>query len=358
MGSTPSYDDFVEQVPGRLHGRQLITPIYAATKHSIRAKLHGDRPIRAISKRQSLIIQRANWVTQLTLRLPASGFDRETFELAIRCVRRDKKTHLGLNMAPVYMPSIEWVFMLIISDDADHRARRLQDVFPPDDPRGTPDSEVIDEHRERMYTIDELKGTSSDNLLETCLSEFRASRIAEAITRVIEGAVQELECSTVSKIVAFGDNGILFLGGDEEYIKAGDRCVTQRTCLERARMWSSLLLMREVLESAQGDTASEVPIYVQDTKFREAEVAAFEEAGISVLCGAYGHQQGFVEIDDHTLVVLFRPHADILGLIMEVGDPALLFINEDLKKYVGPLGVDMEASGYSFDDVEIPSGNM
>lgn len=105
--STPSYDTFVEQVPGRLHGRQLDTPIYAASQHSIRAKLHGDRPVKAVPKRNALIIQRANWVTQLTLRLPASGFDRELFDGAVSAARRWGVLHLGFNTAPVYMPPIE-----------------------------------------------------------------------------------------------------------------------------------------------------------------------------------------------------------------------------------------------------------
>lgn len=105
--STPSYDNFVEQLPGRLHGRRLDNPIYAASKHSIRPKLHGDKPVKAESKRNSLIIQRANWVTQLSLRLPATGFDKKEFRATLAGARCSKERHLGVSVAPDYMPAIE-----------------------------------------------------------------------------------------------------------------------------------------------------------------------------------------------------------------------------------------------------------
>lgn len=104
---TPAYDTFVEEVPGRLHGRQLATPIYAATKHSIRKKLHGNRPVRATGKRNALIIQRANWVTQLKLRVPSVNFDVEAFMGAVCHARRHEDHHLDINLAPDYMPPME-----------------------------------------------------------------------------------------------------------------------------------------------------------------------------------------------------------------------------------------------------------
>lgn len=125
-------------------------------------------------------------------------------------------------------------------------------------------------------------------------------------------------------------------------------------------MWSSLFLMKEYLLE-HGALVANAPIFVQDTGFREPELENFERWRVNVLCGAYGHQQGFVEIDRETLVVLFCPHVNMLALIMEITDPAMVFVNEHLQSQMGPLGRDYEAPGYTlgeYNDIYIPSGNM
>lgn len=209
--------------------------------------------------------------------------------------------------------------------------------------------------------INRLEARQPSDLLQRSLAHLRSQPVAYYLAEAFETAVNNHGIAKISKIVGFGANGILFWDNDTGYLgKDRAPAVARIDFLERASMWSSLFLMREIL-SDHGIVTSDTAIYAQDPGFRESEVTALEKDGVSVLCGAYGHQQGFVEVDNETMVVLFCPHIDFLGLIMEIDDPPLILVNEHLQSSMGQLGADREAAGYrlgGFPELDIPSGNM
>lgn len=98
---------FNEYVPGRLCGRMRPTPIYEVMSESIYDALHSKEHSLRPALREALIVKRANWVLQATLRVPLYGFNWDSYELAYLEAQFDRTKHLRGRHAPEYMPTEE-----------------------------------------------------------------------------------------------------------------------------------------------------------------------------------------------------------------------------------------------------------
>lgn len=98
----------------------------------------------------------------------------------------------------------------------------------------------------------------------------------------------------------------------------------------RSAIYYNVLLMvhRTITRLGLVPPGCECPIYAQDSLIRGDEAQVLSHHCIGVLSAAYGHQQGFTEIDDNTMVVHLsqeKGDSSLLGLIMDIATPAAIF---------------------------------
>ena len=138
---------------------------------------------------------------------------------------------------------------------------------------------------------------------------------------------------------------------------------------QRSAIYYNILLMtrRSIMRLGLVPPGHMCPVYVQDSLIREDEEHVLSHHGIQVLSGAYGHQQGFTEIDDETMVVhLSRETGDssLLGLIMDIATPAAIFwpngicIQDKAKDHRTYLVRVKVASGIHIQKLVMPSCSM
>ncbi|KAM3148786.1 hypothetical protein ABEW05_010981 [Botrytis cinerea] len=127
-----------------------------------------------------------------------------------------------------------------------------------------------------------------------------------------------------NKIVAFGTGPIAV-------IHAGSASIRVRNQVQHA----SMLTIRRVWERC--NPGKRLPIYLQDPLYNNHCVEVAYDHNMRILDGDFGHQMGWLKIDQSTLVMSFSCTFPLARLVSEIARPAALYftgaIVEDFTKF-------------------------
>ncbi|KUI54864.1 hypothetical protein VP1G_02278 [Cytospora mali] len=93
----------------------------------------------------------------------------------------------------------------------------------------------------------------------------------------------------------------------------------------RFTQYAIIMRMADFFENQHGQ---HVQVYIQDPDLRETDEEALEQLGCTILDGEYDYQEGFVMIDDNTLVYDAITCIDIFQIYMEYAVPAAVMTTQ------------------------------
>ena len=128
--------------------------------------------------------------------------------------------------------------------------------------------------------------------------------------------------ATVDKVVCFELTPLL--SGNHDWNNPGAPPSYQgRFTVSRrgAYLHFAALRMAKVLEEKSGHP---IRVYVQDARYTQPEIELLERMGITVVDGAYGAHEGFLMIDENTVVFSVLPNGPVRQLVMETSMPAAM----------------------------------
>jgi hypothetical protein len=95
-----------------------------------------------------------------------------------------------------------------------------------------------------------------------------------------------------------------------------------------------ILTLRDILYRKRAKSRGEISCYVQDPAYTDIDKSVLESSGIDVL----DDPEGFLQVDDATLVVSCGPNVPVKQIISDLARPAVMIWNKILDKEREPLG--------------------
>jgi hypothetical protein len=146
------------------------------------------------------------------------------------------------------------------------------------------------------------------DIFKTTLDEWKKTRQCENLISVLHAT----NLSSVKQIVAFACGSIVNTSKQEQ--------MARRTIYQHGL----LLTIRNVLNENQSpQNTLGVPIWVQDPAYCAIDTSILAEHGVSTL----DDPDGFLKVDDSTMVLSFAPDAPIKQIITEISRPVAMIWN-------------------------------
>lgn len=127
----------------------------------------------------------------------------------------------------------------------------------------------------------------------------------------------------VKKIVAFA------CGGMAEYAELPWKTWS-------AYQHALIITLRDILNERQG-SANSIQCYAQDPCYTEVDKETLKQSGITVL----DDPEGFLEVDDSTVVLSFSPNIPVRQIIADIAQPAMM-VWDKIKFYEDELTKSIE----------------
>jgi hypothetical protein len=80
-----------------------------------------------------------------------------------------------------------------------------------------------------------------------------------------------------------------------------------------------IITLRDILAERQGHL-NDIGCYAQDPDYTDVDRAVLEQSGITIL----DDPQGFLEVDDSTVVLSFGPNVPVRQVIADIARPAMM----------------------------------
>jgi hypothetical protein len=146
------------------------------------------------------------------------------------------------------------------------------------------------------------------------IEHFNETQLSKRLALFINQNFREIDCK---QIVAFGGTS---LGYSKYAPNQGDRGGYDELPLKLQTQHAALLKMQTQLRNLhKGD----VPIFLQDPDYTEEDQKAAKELGMTIVNGHFGFEEGWIQIDESTLVVdLHTSFPPLLQLTFEISRPA------------------------------------
>lgn len=121
----------------------------------------------------------------------------------------------------------------------------------------------------------------------------------------------------IKKIICFGF-GQFFIDESRESFSLGRWCLTNRRMAQHA----AALTIAEVLNKRQG--GEKVALLAQDPSYFKEDKSVLQMFGFRIVDPSHGVQEGFVEVDEHSLVMTFDFGDRVQQVVCETARPAAM----------------------------------
>ena len=173
--------------------------------------------------------------------------------------------------------------------------------------------------------INRLNAITVKSMFRDTVKTLNLTRLAQELSLFINDHLEGVGCN---KIVAFGGGSLGYAADATFGISANDIeyniSATSHFGLMCQTQHAALLLIRDTLKNLQG--GKDIPIYLSDPDYTEedAQAAAQLDWNVTVLNSNVGFQQGWVKLDESTLVVDFHASTPVIQRTFELIRPAAI----------------------------------
>lgn len=144
-------------------------------------------------------------------------------------------------------------------------------------------------------------------------------QLRSTLRSILEAAVD------IHKIVGFA------LGS----IASKDQSVFSTRLSPRSAFQHALVLtLRDILSQKREKSCREISCYVQDPIYTDIDKLVLESSGINVL----DDPEGFIEVDDETLVVSCGPNVPVKQIVLDLANPAVMIWDKIIDEEEEPVG--------------------
>jgi hypothetical protein len=146
-----------------------------------------------------------------------------------------------------------------------------------------------------------------EEFFETNRQKWETSAHCKQLRSILASANMPNE---IKKIVAFACGKISFKPATMIYTHAIERSASQHALI---------LTMRDALGAKLGDPSG-IACYAQDPAYSEIDKSVLEQYGIRIL----NDPEGFLEVDDETIVLSFSPSVPVRQVVADIARPAVM----------------------------------
>jgi len=146
---------------------------------------------------------------------------------------------------------------------------------------------------------------------------FDETQLRKRLALFINQNFREIDCN---RIVAFGGSSLGYAKNDKLPSLGGQIYGYDELPLVLQIQHAALLTMQTELRNLR---KGDVPIFLQDPDYAEEDQKAAKELGMTIVNGHFGFEEGWIQIDESTLVVdLHTTFPPLLQLAFEISRPA------------------------------------
>ncbi|CAJ2499819.1 Uu.00g026720.m01.CDS01 [Anthostomella pinea] len=188
------------------------------------------------------------------------------------------------------------------------------------------------QNRRERYAI--FSHSSLHELFDQIKEQWDGSQDARDLKATFEQLIADKRLPKIDKIVCFGLGYLIF---DE--INNDRDTASQEETARRCSQHAAAMAIASVLES-RPDNGGPVRLYTQDDDYRVEDTIMLRRLGFEMLNPGYGFQEGFVKVDENTLILAMGSGYGVQKVVCETSRPAAII-------WAFPMGRDL-ASWWEF----------